>query len=235
MIDDFPLKRAIDQGFLRKYSYNLVPIDVYVSDDYVAKHGVEKSIDRAFSDFADLIDDYAVQNSFSELVEGANRLLIYSGRTKIIAGNLVKSIQSNRGDLDSSEIRKFTSDETTAQREQILDDFKSSIVKILVAIKCLDEGVNLPIADTAMMALSSEDDDRQWIQRRGRILRRIRDEDKLAKIIDFYPVFHVNNLAVSSDLQEYQGEQFRRIQEFAATATPESRRELVSTLREIKE
>ncbi|MED5350746.1 MAG: helicase-related protein [Candidatus Thermoplasmatota archaeon] len=235
MIDDFPLERAIREGFLRKYDYQIEPLDVYVSDDYVSNHGTSKSIEHAHEIFEKHIHEYVANNSFGLIAGDANRLLIYTGPTKRIATRLVKAIQENRATLDSSEIRKFTSDEKPKEREQILDDFKSSIVKILVAIKCLDEGVNLPIADSAIMALSSDDDDRQWIQRRGRILRRIRGENKVAKIIDFYPIFHVNDATVKQSLHGYQEEEFTRIHEFSQNATKESRRSIVAVFRKIQE
>ena len=235
MIDDFPLERAIREGFLRKYDYQIEPLDVYVSDDYVSNHGTSKSIEHAHEIFEKHIHEYVANNSFGLIAGDANRLLIYTGPTKRIATRLVKAIQENRATLDSSEIRKFTSDEKSKEREQILDDFKSGIVKILVAIKCLDEGVNLPIADSAIMALSSDDDDRQWIQRRGRILRRIRGENKVAKIIDFYPIFRVNDATVKQSLQEYQEEEFTRIHEFSQNATTESRSSIVAVFNDVKE
>lgn len=229
LVDDFPLDRAIREGFLRSYWYECVPIPVNVSDDYVAKHGVHKAIERAKSLFSSQIREYAAKNSFSQLSR-ANRLLIYTGPEVKDASRLVQAIEENRGMLDSAEINKFTSREGSKEREQILRDFKSSKTKLLVAIKCLDEGVNLPIADAAMMVLSSEDDDRQWIQRRGRILRRIGTEDTQATIIDFYPKFSVNNPGVLMELEKLQTECLRRVEEFATTAVPAARRKLIKDL-----
>jgi superfamily II DNA or RNA helicase len=53
---------------------------------------------------------------------------------------------------------------------------------VLVSIKCLDEGVDIPSADHALI-LSSSQNPRQFIQRRGRVLRK--SEGKyLARIHD---------------------------------------------------
>ena len=52
-------------------------------------------------------------------------------------------------------------------------------------MRCLDEGVDLPDARIAYL-LASSTDPRQWVQRRGRILRLPRDgQVKQAEIIDF--------------------------------------------------
>ncbi|MEN1961184.1 DEAD/DEAH box helicase family protein [Luteimonas sp. MJ246] len=53
---------------------------------------------------------------------------------------------------------------------------------VLVSIKCLDEGVDIPAADHALI-LSSSQNPRQFIQRRGRVLRRSPGKH-LARIYD---------------------------------------------------
>ena len=74
---------------------------------------------------------------------------------------------------------KFTQTESASkskkqmlsQREQLIKLFEEDYYKCLVAIKCLDEGVDIPAAKTAII-LSSTSNPREYIQRRGRILRR---------------------------------------------------------------
>ena len=65
-------------------------------------------------------------------------------------------------------VEQFTSKES--DRERILDDFSKGITHVLVAMKCLDEGVDVPRAEVAVFC-SSTGNPRQFIQRRGRILR----------------------------------------------------------------
>jgi len=57
------------------------------------------------------------------------------------------------------------------QRKTILRDFGESLFDFLVAIRCLDEGVDMPGAAHALI-LASNRSEREFIQRRGRILRR---------------------------------------------------------------
>ena len=60
--------------------------------------------------------------------------------------------------------------EDYSEREFLLRKFADGSYKALVAIKCLDEGVDVPVAENAII-LSSTSNPREHIQRRGRILR----------------------------------------------------------------
>jgi superfamily II DNA or RNA helicase len=64
---------------------------------------------------------------------------------------------------------KFTGE--TTNREQILNQFKNHKLDALLAMKCLDEGVDIPQAKYAIFC-SSTGNPRQYIQRRGRVLRK---------------------------------------------------------------
>jgi len=54
--------------------------------------------------------------------------------------------------------------------ETIIDDFRSGKIEALVAKKVLDEGANIPEVENAFF-LGSSTTEREWIQRRGRVLR----------------------------------------------------------------
>lgn len=64
-----------------------------------------------------------------------------------------------------------------SEREFLLRNFAKGEYQALVAIKCLDEGVDVPPANTAVI-LASSGNPREYIQRRGRILRRFPGKDK---------------------------------------------------------
>ncbi len=68
-------------------------------------------------------------------------------------------------------VHRFTAEESTKERQQLLADFAEERLQILVAMKCLDEGVDVPNTNTAYIAASSGNP-REFIQRRGRILRK---------------------------------------------------------------
>lgn len=69
-----------------------------------------------------------------------------------------------------------------SERELLIDQFDKGELKALVAIKCLDEGVDVPSADKVII-MSSSTNPREYIQRRGRVLRRFKGK-KIATIYD---------------------------------------------------
>jgi superfamily II DNA or RNA helicase len=79
--------------------------------------------------------------------------------------------------------RRFTADESQAERQKLLDRFERGDIEALVAIRCLDEGVDVPATETAYV-LASSSNPRQFIQRRGRILRQHPGKD-IAVVHDF--------------------------------------------------
>ena len=79
---------------------------------------------------------------------------------------------------------KYTSRETKNVRKDTMEIFKDGSIDALVAMKCLDEGIDIPLCKTAYL-ISSTNNPRQYIQRSGRILRKHPDK-KQAKIIDFF-------------------------------------------------
>jgi len=68
-------------------------------------------------------------------------------------------------------------------KEKVLQDFKDNKFKIMIAVKALDEGMNIPDLDFAIITSSSKQE-RQRIQRIGRLLRY--KENKVATIYNLY-------------------------------------------------
>jgi DNA phosphorothioation system restriction enzyme len=67
-------------------------------------------------------------------------------------------------------VNRFTARESQSEREDLLAQFESKALDALIAIRCLDEGIDVPATKTAYV-LASSSNPRQFIQRRGRILR----------------------------------------------------------------
>ena len=64
----------------------------------------------------------------------------------------------------------FTSMDSKEKRGILLDAFGRGVLDILLAMKCLDEGVDVPRAEIGIFT-SSTGNPREFIQRRGRLLR----------------------------------------------------------------
>jgi DNA phosphorothioation system restriction enzyme len=67
-------------------------------------------------------------------------------------------------------VNTYTTDNSVAEREKLREQFERGELQGLVAIRCLDEGIDIPAIKTAII-LASSSNPRQFIQRRGRILR----------------------------------------------------------------
>lgn len=67
-------------------------------------------------------------------------------------------------------INQFTAEEKPKERQRLLADFANGSLQALAAMKCLDEGVDVPSTRSAYF-LASSSNPREFVQRRGRILR----------------------------------------------------------------
>ena len=74
-------------------------------------------------------------------------------------------------------INTYTAQTSIAEREQLRRQFEAGELQGLVAIRCLDEGVDIPAIKTAVI-LASSGNPRQFIQRRGRVLRPHPDKER---------------------------------------------------------
>ena len=74
-------------------------------------------------------------------------------------------------------INTYTAATSLPDREQLRQQFESGALQGLVAIRCLDEGIDIPAIKHAVI-LASSSNPRQFIQRRGRILRPDRGKDR---------------------------------------------------------
>ena len=99
--------------------------------------------------------------------------------------------------LDEYSVRyhRFTGEEGTrpkaelgnrSERETLIENLGNGSLQCLLAIKCLDEGVDVPSASLAIL-LASTGNPREFIQRRGRVLRRTTGKT-MARILDFVVV-----------------------------------------------
>lgn len=100
-------------------------------------------------------------------------------------GNIIAAYTAAIRDADPDvTVRMFTSE--SSERDTMLQDFASGNLQVLTSMKCLDEGVDVPRSELAIFCASTGNP-RQFIQRRGRILRKHKDK-KYAVIHDLVAV-----------------------------------------------
>lgn len=90
---------------------------------------------------------------------------------------------------DSIMVKQFTAN--SINREEILKNFEQSKIHVITSMKCLDEGVDVPRSELAIFCASTGNP-RQFIQRRGRVLRLHKDKIH-ATIHDLVVVPEVSN------------------------------------------
>lgn len=125
-----------------------------------------------------------------------NNILVYCGATNVIDEKedysstdeedvrQIESVTRILGNEFGMEVAKFTSEENMETRATIKEQFqKGDRLQAIVAIKCLDEGVNIPGIRTAFI-LASTTNPKEYIQRRGRVLRKAENKP-FAEIYDF--------------------------------------------------
>lgn len=162
-------------------------------------------------------------------------ILVYCGATKGLEQN------QDRSDIDSEDIRQidavtdllgnklgmevsqFTSKESVEEREVLKREFSAGdTLKVLIAIKCLDEGVNIPKIKTAFI-LASTTNPKEYIQRRGRVLR-LAEGKEYAEIYDFitlpYDTQSVTSLTEAQVKRNFTlvKNELRRAEEFSRIA-----------------
>ncbi len=166
----------------------------------------------------------------------AHHILVYCGTTSID----VLTEEEETNELQQSEIRqieavtdllgnrlnmqvsRFTSAEDIQQRANIKEAFEKGELQAIVAIKCLDEGVNIPSIRTAFI-LASTTNPKEYIQRRGRILRKA-PQKSFAELFDFVtlprPLDEVSALTVEQAKRDHTlvKNEMARIKEFGRLA-----------------
>jgi len=109
-------------------------------------------------------------------------------------------------------VKKFVSG--IKERKSVLEDFASGKLEVLTSMKCLDEGVDVPRSELAIFCASTGNP-RQFIQRRGRILRNHPDKHK-AEIHDLVvaPVINYSDECYSME-QSLLRSELKRVRDFA--------------------
>lgn len=206
---EYPLEKAISDGKLTPYKY--YPILVNLTDEEYEEYvKLSKQIAKFHSSKGELCE--AAKRLLikrARLVAGASNkigalkdsiipykddynMLIYCGAVKYGQYGYSSNDEEERQieivlNLLNNELHiystKFTSDEDSDMRREIINSFKQQNIQALVAIKCLDEGMNIPAIKTAFI-LASSTNPKEYIQRRGRVLRKSPGKE-FAEIYDF--------------------------------------------------
>jgi len=149
-------------------------------------------------------------SKLEEMISGYTNdthILVYCGATTLQDLDYVESepdseeirqidaVSDLLGNKLGMRISQFTSNESAQEREIIKTEFADGKhLQALVAIRCLDEGVNIPSIKSAYI-LASSTNPKEYVQRRGRVLRKYEGK-QFVRIYDFItlpiPIGHAN-------------------------------------------
>ena len=162
-----------------------------------------------------------------------NNILVYCGATRIVdkSDNVpddksdirqIEAVTKILGNELGMSVARFTSEENIEERALIKEHFQQGSLQAIVAIKCLDEGVNIPGIRVAFI-LASTTNPKEYIQRRGRVLRKAANKP-FAEIYDFVtlprPLDAVSGLTVEQAKRDKTlvKNELARIKEFGRLA-----------------
>jgi superfamily II DNA or RNA helicase len=114
---------------------------------------------------------------------------------------------------------QLTAEETGDKKEtaRLLSSFQDGDLQVLTAKRVLDEGVNVPQIERAFI-LASTTVERQWVQRRGRILRQCDAIGKDHGVIHDFVAMPPPELVADSDAKMLVKGELKRVEEFARLA-----------------
>lgn len=237
----FPIEKAIGE-FLTPYFY--YPHIVYFTDKEAGEYyklsveiakfsGMDKDLYESNKTIKMLLIKRAkligkAENKIIELrkclqgKENSKYNLFYTGDGKTDDERQIEKVIKMLGCELNMRVSKFTSEESKEERQQIIKAYEQGDLQGLVAIKCLDEGVNIPLIQTAYI-LASSTNPREFIQRRGRVLRK-HPKKKHSYIHDFIVIPRQLEDLDTSDNKTFNIErnlirkELIRISEFSQTA-----------------
>ncbi len=230
---EFSLDKAIEKGYLCPYYYH--PHLVELTDEEF----------EAYEHLTERISKLYHQVESGEISEALERLLIKRATLLNRAENkLTKLTELLTDKIDSLHhtlfycapgriapvlellttlrlrVAKFTAEESAAKRQGLLKMFASGHLQALVAMKCLDEGVDVPNTRTAYI-LASSSNPKEFIQRRGRILRQSvgKEHAEIHDLIAVPPIdYRQYPTSTFRTERKIVGRELKRFNEFAGMA-----------------
>ncbi len=227
-----PIEAALERGFLVPYEYHPIFVSATESEEDKFRYYTQRIL-SCFKNSKCINPDLLVKSLRSRLrvismaeekqlhidgivnqIKEQDHFVVYCGDGKLFdnrSGEELRHIQAIKRVLSSHGFKasQFTAKENMTDRMELVDAFNKGEISALAAIRCLDEGINIPSIRSALI-LSSNDDYREFVQRRGRILRTYYGKE-YAKIYDVI-------VLPSHTMQGWAKIELRRFYEYARLA-----------------
>ena len=145
--------KAIEEEYLSDYEFNILYVDPEFDDNY--------------NQLVEIINDN----------KEYKHIILY--RNRIETANYINGLLNSNNIISSV----VTSEESRLKRNKTLDNFRDGLIKVICSVNCLNEGTDLPIADTCMF-VNDRGSEINIIQCIGRVLRKHQYKSK-ARIVLF--------------------------------------------------
>ncbi len=181
--------------------------DEYLAKLYRDRRLILETAEKKVETLAGLLDD--------EPIDTLRYTLVYATDKEPKQLEQVNALLRERG----IPFHQLTANET-AQREQmksVIGTFQSGDIRVLTAKRVLDEGVNIPQISKAFV-LASTTVERQWVQRRGRLLRTCKEIGKTHSVIHDLIALPPSLEELDRDARSLIKSELARAQEFAMLA-----------------
>lgn len=245
VVYEFPLERALKdinpltgKTFLCPYVY--IPVFVALDASEISEYlEITQNIKRQF---AIEYSNGETSEFLQRLLEKRQKVIVNAQSKYSAFGNILSELKTvqyvlvycSPQQIDRAQEmlkvldianHRFTGEEGTknqkrfggvSERDYILKHFENGAYRAIVAMKCLDEGVNITRAETSVL-LASSGNPREYIQRRGRLLRRHPDKD-IATIYDIIVVPYLDKkkaIDASADEKKILTKEISRYEHFA--------------------
>ena len=144
---ELPFDKANEEEYLSDYEFNILYVD--------------PTFDSNYNQLVEIINE---NKEYKHIILYCNR---------IETANYINDMLKNNGII--SEV--ITSEQSKMKRNRILNDFRNELIKVICSVNCLNEGTDLPIADTCMF-VNDRGSEINIIQCIGRILRKHQFKNK---------------------------------------------------------
>ena len=231
----YTIEEAISSGALTQYNY--YPISIELNEDEYQKYK-KYSRDIMIEMNKKVKDEQKITKLMNErsliIKKASNKIqvlielikeeptifknsVVYCGAGKTTNDDSSILHQVTKALYKFGELRVSNYTSKTENRKEVLDQFENNFYDTLVAIKCFDQGVDVPKLEKIHL-LSSDSIMRQTVQRRGRVLRKCKETGKKIAYIYDYIALPPSYLPYENTMSTLLKNELYRVEEYLRLA-----------------
>lgn len=245
VVFEYSMENAINNGMLSPYNYHIVLSQltdeemcqfIQISDQIAKLSKAKDEANEGMSDSLKLALEKRAKVSKKAINKKQDFLNVFS-KQRDKKGSIVYVFDEQVEDMIDTikgefglNVHGIVANTKPEDRKKILEGFNNGSIDVLVAIQCLDEGVDIPNCH-AEYILASSTNPREFIQRRGRVLRKSSSfPKKVAEIYDFVTIAPDSPMYDSTEKMKVVKRELSRVAEFVRLSKNKDDREMIQYL-----